>query len=158
MSLSALEEQKPQRLLDNALAFYEAGRRCATLSKTSFPPYKEADLGSPAVVCQAFAIEQFLKLLLLLETGEYPDREHALDTLFDGLPSRVQEQIDAKCPWEGAAREYLVDARHSFVEWRYPHEKPFLVASDESLAMLGMVLRDTVKELRPDLISKFETA
>jgi hypothetical protein len=96
---NALEEQKPQRLLDNALAFYEAGRRCATLSKTSFPPYKEAELHAPAVVCQAFAIEQFLKLLLLLETGGYPG-EHALDTLFDGLPPRVQEQIDAKCPWK----------------------------------------------------------
>jgi hypothetical protein len=156
MSRNALEEQKPQRLLDNALAFYEAGRRCATLSKTSFPPYKEAELHAPAVVCQAFAIEQFLKLLLLLETGEYPG-EHALDTLFDGLPPRVQEQIDAKCPWEGAAKVYLADARNAFVEWRYPHEKPFLVASDESLAMLGMVLRDIIKELHPDLISVFET-
>jgi hypothetical protein len=72
-------------------------------------------LDGPAVVCQAFAIEQFLKLLLLLETGGYPDREHA-------------------------------------------HEKQFLVASDESLARLGMVLRDTVKELRPGLVSVFETA
>lgn len=154
---SALEEQKPKRLLDNALAFYEAGRRCAAPSKTSFPPHKEAVLYSPSVVCQAFAIEQFLKLLLLLETGGYPE-EHALDTLFDGLSSRVQEQIDAKCPWEGAARVYLADARNAFVEWRYPHEKPFLVASDESLAMLGMALRDIVKELRPDLVSVFETA
>lgn len=57
---SALEEQKPKRLLDNALAFYEAGRRCAAPSKTSFPPHKEAVLYSPSVVCQAFAIEQFL--------------------------------------------------------------------------------------------------
>jgi hypothetical protein len=154
---NALEEQKPQRLLDNALAFYEAGRRCATLSKTSFPPYKEAELHAPAVVCQAFAIEQFLKLLLRLETGEYPDRDHALDVLFDGLPSRVQEQIDAKCPWEGAAKVYLTDARKAFVEWRYPHEKQFLIASDESLAMLGMAIRQVIKELHPDLISVFET-
>jgi hypothetical protein len=69
---NALKEQKPQRLLNNALAFYEAGRRCATLSNASFPPHKEAALYAPAVVCQAFAIEQFLKLLLLLETGGYP--------------------------------------------------------------------------------------
>jgi hypothetical protein len=150
---SALEEQKPQRILNNALAFYEAGRRCATNSKTSFPPYKEVELHAPAVVCQAFAIEQFLKLLLLLETGEYQG-EHALDTLFDGLPPRVQEQIDAKCPW---TKVYLADARNAFVEWRYPHEKPFLVESDESLAMIGMVLRDIIKELHPNLISVFET-
>jgi hypothetical protein len=153
---NALEDEKPQRLLNNALAFYEAGRRCATLSKTSFPPNKEATLDAPAVACQAFAIELFLKLLLLLETGEYPDREHLLDTLFDGLPPRVQEQIDAKCPG-GAAKVYLADARNAFVEWRYPHEKEFLVASDESLAMVGMVLRDIIKELHPDLISVFET-
>jgi hypothetical protein len=95
MSRNALEDEKPQRLLNNALAFYEAGRRCATLSKTSFPPHKEAHLGAPTVVCLAFAIEQFLKLLLLLETGGYPSREHALDTLFDQLPSRVQQRIDA---------------------------------------------------------------
>lgn len=34
--------------------------------------------------------EQFLKLLLLLETGGSPDREHALDTLFDGLILRTR--------------------------------------------------------------------
>ena len=153
---SALEEQKPERLLTNALAFYEAGRRCAATSKTSFPPEKEVFLNAPSVVCQAFAIEQFLKLLLLLETGGYPE-EHALDTLFDRLSSCVQEKIDDKCPLKGSARVYLADARNAFVEWRYPHEKPFLVASDESLAMIGRALRDTVKELRPNLVSVFET-
>jgi hypothetical protein len=157
MSRNALEDEKPQRLLNNALAFYEAGRRCATLSKTSFPPHKEAHLGAPTVVCLAFAIEQFLKLLLLLETGGYPSREHALDTLFDKLPSRVQQRIDANFgSWEGAARECLADARNAFVEWRYPHEKQFLAASDESLAKLGLTLRKTVREVRPELISVFE--
>ena len=52
---SALEEQKPERLLNNAVAFYEAGRRCAAPSKTSFPPHKKKVLYSPSMVCQAFA-------------------------------------------------------------------------------------------------------
>jgi hypothetical protein len=36
--------------------------------------------------------------------------------------------------------------------------RPDTVRPRESLAMLGMMLRDTVKEFRPELISVFETA
>jgi HEPN domain-containing protein len=155
--MNGLEAEKPQRLLDNALAFYEAGRRCNASGKASIPPYKEGVwLGAPTVVCHAFAIELFLKLLLLLETGSYPDREHELDTLFDRLSPEVKDRINGNFrDWRGA-RHYLEEARNAFREWRYPHEHEFLSASHEELAEIGVALRATVSELRPDLVSVFE--
>lgn len=153
--MNGLEAEKPQRLLDNALAFYEAGRRCNAPAKASIPPYKEGvELGAPTVVCHTFAIELFLKLLLLLETGSYPDREHELDELFDGLPSGVKERIESNC--RSDVRYYLKQARNAFVQWRYQHEYEFLIASPEDLAEIGVGLRATVKELQPDLVSVFE--
>jgi hypothetical protein len=161
--MNGLEAEKPKRLLNNALAFYEAGRRCSAPSKASIPPHKEGvELGAPTVVCHAFAIEQFLKLLLLLKKGEYPDREHALDTLFDMLSPEVQDQIDRRfrdCSfsYSTGVGDVLVEARKAFVEWRYPHEHEFLSASVEELAAIGVALRRTVRDLRPDLVSVFET-
>ena len=139
---------KPRRLLNNAVAFYEASRRCSDSSKVL--------LGSPTVVCVAFAIEQFLKLLLLLERGEYPRREHALNKLFNRLPVDVRRRIDGNFDdWRGA-RHYLKEARRAFIEWRYPHEHKRLVASDELLNEIAVALRKTVRELYPDLVSVFE--
>jgi HEPN domain-containing protein len=154
--MNGLEAEKPRRLLNNALAFYEASRRCSAPTKASIPPFKEGvELGAPTVVCVAFSIEQFLKLLLLLEKGEYPD-EHALDKLFDLLSTDVKTRIDGNFnDWRGA-RHYLEEARNAFVEWRYPHEKEFLSASDEELTEIAIALHKTVRELRPDLVSVFE--
>ena len=152
--MNGLEAEKPQRLLDNALAFYEAGRRCNTPAKASIPPYKDdVELGAPTVACFAFAIELFLKLLLLLETGKY-DQEHELDEIFEKLSSGVKEQIESNC--RSDVRYYLKQARNAFVQWRYQHEYEFLIASPEDLAEIGVALRATVRELRPDLVSVFE--
>jgi HEPN domain-containing protein len=154
--MNGLEAEKPQRLLDNAVAFYEAGMRCNAPGKASIPPYKEGVvLGAPTVVCHAFAIEQFLKLLLLLEKGEY-DRGHELDDLFDSLSPGVKERIEGNFNSSSGVRYYLKQARDAFVEWRYPHEHEFLLASHEELAQIGFALHKTVRELRPNLISVFE--
>ena len=115
--MNGLEAEKPQRLLDNALAFYEAGRHCSALGKASIPPFKEGvELHAPTVACHAFAIEQFLKLLLLLETGQYPDWEHKLDRLFELLSPGVKERIEGN--FRNATDKvsyYLEQARSSFV-------------------------------------------
>ena len=80
-----------------------------------------------------FAIECFLKLLLL-ETGRYPDWEHALDKLFNSLSPVVQGRIEGNFSNASGVRYYLEQARNAFIEWRYPHEYEFLLASDEELA------------------------
>jgi hypothetical protein len=154
--MNGVEAEKPQRLLNNAVAFYEASIRCCAPGKASIPPYKEGVwLGSPTVVCVAFAIEQFLKLLLLLETGTYPGY-HALDKLFDSLSAPVKDRINSNfSDWRGA-QYYLEDARNAFIEWRYPHEKEFLLASHKELMAIASALHKTVRELRPDLVSVFE--
>ena len=152
--MNGLEAKKPQRLLDNALAFYEAGRRCGTPAKASIPPFKEGvELGAPTVACLAFSIELFLKLLLLLETGTY-DREHELDEIFEKLPSGVKEQIERNC--RSDVQYYLKQAQKAFVQWRYQHEYEFLIASPENLAEISVALRATVKERHPNLVSVFE--
>jgi hypothetical protein len=114
--MNGLEAEKPQRLLNNAVAFYEASIRCSTPSKASLPPNKDSVfLDSPTVVCVAFAIEQFLKLLLLLETGTYPRRMHCLDKLFDLLPPDVQTHINSNFRGVSFVRLYLQNARKAFV-------------------------------------------
>lgn len=153
--MSALEIEMPQRLLDNAVAFHEAGWRCSAIAPASTPPFKQVALGAPTVVCFAFAIEQFLKLLLLLQTGKYPG-EHRLDTLFDLLPPALQDQIEVQFGNASGARYYLERAKDAFVTWRYPHEKHLLIADDEELAEIGNVLRSIARALRPDLTSVFE--
>lgn len=65
----------PQRLLDNAVAFHEAGTRCyreepAKISADGTDVF----LGAPSVVCYAFAIELYLKLLSLLTKDSYDKR------------------------------------------------------------------------------------
>jgi HEPN domain len=155
--MNGVEAEKPQRLLNNAVAFYEASIRCCAPGKASIPPYKEGVwLGSPTVVCVAFSIEQFLKLLLLLETGTYPKKIHDLVILFDKLSADIQGRINGNfSDWRGA-QYYLEDARNAFIEWRYPHEKEFLLASHEELMAIASALHKTVRELRPDLVSVFE--
>jgi hypothetical protein len=154
--MNSLESEKPQRLLNNAVAFYEASMRCNAPAKTSIPPFKEGvELGAPTVVCVAFAIEQFLKLLLLLETGAYPAK-HCLDTLFELLSADVQGRIERNFSNVNGALSYLKDARNAFIDWRYPHEKEILESSPEGLMALALALRETAREIQPDLVSVFE--
>lgn len=85
----------PQRLLDNAVAFHEAGTRCyreepAKISADGTDVF----LGAPSVVCYAFAIELYLKLLSLLTKDSYDKREHRLDLLFAQLDAPLQAQIE----------------------------------------------------------------
>lgn len=153
----------PQRLLDNAVAFHEAGTRCyreepAKISADGTDVF----LGAPSVVCYAFAIELYLKLLSLLTKDSYDKREHRLDLLFAQLDAPLQAQIERH--YSGGqpladldVRSELHDASKAFVDWRYVHEHEHLEISPETLATIGIALHKTVRDVAPNLVSTFET-
>jgi hypothetical protein len=84
----------------------------------------------PFVVNAAFALELYLKTLALLHGDDL--RGHDLLELFDALPTAAHQALlsnFAKSKWPFGITELVVfraeieRLRHSFVEWRYLHEK-----------------------------------
>ena len=155
----ALENEKPQRLLNNAVAFHEAGGRCYAKRRLEIAPERSTFLGSPSVVCYAFAIELYLKLLRLLTAGTYDRFEHRLDKLYEQLAPAVQEKIDEAYGHTGilSIKSELEDASKAFLHWRYAHEHEELAASPETLAKIGATLHRIAREIDPNLVSIFES-
>jgi hypothetical protein len=153
-----VEKEKPQRLLDNAVAFHEAGGRCHAKHPLEIAPEKSTFLRSPSVVCYAFAIELYLKLLRLITAGTYDGFEHKLDKLYGQLAPEIQEKIDESYGYTGilSIKSELDDAASAFLRWRYAHEYEELAASPETLARIGATLHRVACEIRPELISAFE--
>ncbi|MFD0935544.1 hypothetical protein ACFQ12_10175 [Methylobacterium trifolii] len=151
-----------QRLLDNAVAFHEAGARCYregalkdSLTRT------DLFLGAPSVVCYAFAIELYLKLLALITNGTYDKRQHKLDLLFAQLDPPLWAMIERHYSGGWPLRDLdvgseLHDASKAFVEWRYIHEHDSRAISPKTLAAIGSALHKTVKDVAPNLVSVFE--
>ncbi len=80
--IPAMEQINPEGLLNNAVAFHEAGTRCYQGAPCEISSLGgDVFLGAPSVVCYAFAIELYLKLAALLTSGAYDRREHRLDIL-----------------------------------------------------------------------------
>ena len=77
-------------MMDQANCFYQAGSRCEADIRLS--PLITNSLTAPAVVCYAFALEIYLKLLSRIGGAE-PGRSHILLDLFNGLPEAVKQVI-----------------------------------------------------------------
>ncbi len=166
---SDVEREKPQRLLDQAVAFHEAGARCYAERPTLIAPEgSPAFLGGPTVVCFAFALELYLKLLLLLTVGKIP-HEHNLAQLHAALPADAQALIERHYSggypdgtWDTAVSEgwdvgsVLKEIATTFTDWRYAHEHRLLVADPRHLQQLGTAMHRAARERAPGLISTFE--
>lgn len=152
-----------QGLINNAVAFHEAGSRCYREAPLFLAPAEQKTfLGAPSVVCYAFSIELYLKLASLLVMGTYNDREHRLDVLYNLLPENIRVKIQEHYglilpPMGQTVAEELEDASRAFVQWRYVHEGGSLVASPHLLAYIGTAIHRTVRDLAPNLVSGFET-
>jgi HEPN domain-containing protein len=85
----------------------------------------------PAVVCYAFSLELYLKLLCVL-TGGKIIREHKLDKLYDALPDETKTALVAECSGIDLVRE-LTSAAEAFEHWRYSHEHERLNISPSML-------------------------
>ncbi len=81
------------------------------LDKTADVEIKVGWLGVPLVTISAFAIELFLKCLLLIEGGKLT-KVHDLDYLFGLLPEHVRKEIEAL--WD--ARPQPDEVQWAFIE------------------------------------------
>src|SRR5215217_368113 len=104
-----------QRMLNTATAFYIAAARCHGTVHTATTSYATH---APPIVCYAFSIELYLKVLILITTGKKA-RGHKLQHVianwrFPGDPDLL--------------RDWITDASEDFVQWRYAHEYEFIVA------------------------------
>jgi hypothetical protein len=151
-------------------AFEQAERFYGTieqLHRTSLPQRFEV-IGVPVCVLSAFASELFFKCLVAIETGS-ATKEHFLDNLLNQLSAKTQAIIEKHWDQRRAERKKILDdldrnsgkawprdlranleaGRDGFSLLRYFYEDktgPF----NFNLGDLPIVLREAVKELRPD--------
>jgi hypothetical protein len=137
----------PRRLLDSAIAYYRAGARCS----------EEPDLGSPGPVNNAFSVELYLKLLILLTKGK-TERGHDLHKeLYRKLPRDVRDRLLPawtavnwpSCETEETLIEKIRNAAKVFEQWRYSFEHEFLALFPDDLRKFARTLHALVKEFAP---------
>src|SRR5262245_10550060 len=91
-----------------------------------------AFMASPSMVMSAFAIELFLKCLLLLE-GKETDRTHSLDALYQKLSRSQRRRIEKA--WDKDARPKVVQLNQKF-GYNHPPDLP------HALVTCGQTFRD----------------
>lgn len=136
-----------QGLLNQAVAFFNAGSRCA--ADISITPTVSNMPMAPAVVCFAFSLELYLKLLHVISSGAQV-RGHKVDALFDSLPADLRERI-ARAYGTASLSDHLRAASGAFVDWRYQHEHETLTVNPKLLAAACRACHVVVRTLRPDM-------
>lgn len=150
----SVESETPQRLLNAAVAFFQAASRCEfTIHIT---PLQSHGVGAPTVVNYALSIELYFKLVGFLTNGKAPWGHELLD-LYDGLTPEIQATLVEHTRFSFGSsvrlREGIAALSKAFVQWRYAHEHEMLVVINDHLEELARGLHLTVREIRPDLIS-----
>src|SRR5437879_325971 len=123
-------------------------RRPAARRVSRSPPLVSNAPMAPAVVCYAFALELYLKLLHVLTTGKSP-KGHKLDELFLGLPPSAKAEITAL--YGNNALAALSAAGDAFVEWRYGHEHEGLTINPSVLSGLATCCHQVARRIMPTL-------
>jgi|SRR6516162_1220074 len=90
-------------------------------------------MASPSMVMSAFAIELFLKCLLLLE-GKEIDRTHLLNVLYQKLSRSQRRRIEKS--WDKEARPKIIQLNQRF-GYDHPSDLP------NALVTCGQTFRDT---------------
>src|SRR5262245_41642800 len=114
-------KRKPSKPIDPRSVFQLACKFAAAemhIRSTHNP--KAAFMASPSMVMSAFAIELFLKCLLLSE-GKELDRIHSLNVLFRRLSHKQKRRIEEV--WEKEARPKVDELRRKF-NLSYPSDLP----------------------------------
>jgi capsule polysaccharide modification protein KpsS len=147
-------ENKEQEMLYQAIAFFQAGSRCEADFKLT--PNVTNSLSAPAIVCYAFAIEIYLKLLSQMAQVEIK-RKHTLSILFNTLPRNYIEIIVKHYNLsEAELRKAISDVSNAFVEWRYLYEQDGAIMSTKILSNICVCLHQAVREIKPNLKVMFE--
>ena len=76
-------------------------------------------MGTQYFVNGIFAVELYLKAILLIKYGKYP-KEHKLLELYNLLPKKVKDELNNNYPDFG---EFLINENVAFENWRYFFEK-----------------------------------
>ena len=107
----------------NGMLFHRASQRCSEQRQITGEKYEM--LVQPAIVSLAFAVELYLKAIILKGSGK-PGRGHDLKELFGTIPSPDRADILAKFVeidlGEHDFQAELSDAALTFNSWRYAHE------------------------------------
>ena len=136
-----------QGLLNQAVGFFNAASRC--FANVAISPRINNSPMTPGVVCAAFSVELYLKLLHLLATGN-PQRGHKLSELFATLPQSAQQRIAEKYGNSEIAA-HIAQMSDAFVTWRYEHEHEALTINPAALMAVATACHLVVRELKPEL-------
>jgi hypothetical protein len=119
---------------------------------------RNLSLGAPPISNFALSIELYIKLFLSL----VDDRRvtgHNLYCLFlkldEAAPDVGRAVIESHFNSKGNRQmfvELLELESKAFENWRYAHEKEFLISSPNSLFMIAKAFRDTLNRLHPHLL------
>ena len=136
-----------QGLLNQAMGFFNAASRC--FSNVAITPRIDNSPMAAGIVCAAFSVEMYLKLLAVLGTGKY-SHGHKLAELYAELPAETRTKLTAKY---GSAdvEKHIGEVSAAFVEWRYEHEHESLNINPSVLVRLAKACHALARELKPEL-------
>ncbi len=151
-----------QRIIDTAVAFFLAGQRCTPSLK--FGKYGEHSIGAPVVVSYALSVEICFKILVAKAGGDI--HGHSLKVLFGRLSEESKANLKRMAEPHvsgvvtaefGYLKESPIDEiDRNFVDWRYPYEQDYLVASQSSLRCAFIECHMEIRRAHPQLVSTFE--
>jgi hypothetical protein len=136
-----------QGLLNQAIGFFNAGSRC--MADICITPLITNSSTSPAIVCFAFSIELYLKLVHVLSTGQ-TSKGHKLEELFSSLPASIRQNLTAKYG-NAELPAHIAAVSTTFVDWRYEHEHETLTVNPQVLIAIATCCHKLVRELKPEL-------
>ena len=122
-----------------AKSFILAAERCELTKKISETQFEM--LLVPAITNRAFAIELYLKAILLSENKE--EEGHRLDKLFKKLTTDNKKRIiDALKTEEAKFERDIESISNTFVRWRYIHEVKQASLNLDFLKNLSYAVKD----------------
>ena len=136
-----------QALLNQAVGFFNAASRC--LASVAISPRINNSPMTPGVVCAAFSVELYIKLLYLLATGN-SQRGHKLSELFAALPENARQRVAEKYGNSEIAA-HIAQTSDAFVTWRYEHEHEALAINPAALMAVATACHHAARELKPEL-------
>jgi len=136
-----------QGLLNQAIGFFNGGSRC--MADISITPTVTNSPVSPALVCYAFSVELYLKLLHAISSGIAP-RGHKLDELYGSLPDETRAKL-ATVYGTSELAVHVGSVSGAFVEWRYQHEHEALSINPQILINIAKAYHRLARQLKPEL-------
>ena len=147
-------QDRPRMILNQANAFYQAGSRCE--ANIELAPRRATCPSNPVIVNYAFALELYLKLILVISEKSF-SKIHLLNDLFAEIPAPAQDILCRKFLGGKQKLEYLLAEMADyfrFHRYEYEYEHEGYVRNYRNLREVAEALYNTIGELRPDLMRR----